>query len=193
MSTLKNHKFYTATLEKHGDSAQGVAWISKKTQNIRFEILTSFIVDEIQTSSIADVGCGLAHYYKYLKKASLKPKKYIGIDVEKAMLEKIKFKNEITLLNLDATKDTLPICDYYICSGALNILERFETFLFISNCFKASKKGFIFNFLDDNVKSDTYNYLSMKMLKPLLNKLNADVIVKSSYLDNDKTIFLIKK
>jgi hypothetical protein len=70
----------------------------------------------------------------------------------------------------------------------MNILEKNEAFIFINNCFKASKKAFIFNLLKNDQLSklnitDIYTYC-----KSLSNKIN----IRENYLDNDISILMEK-
>ena len=89
----------------------------------------------------------------------------------------------------DICKDEVPVAEYYICSGALNNLTKFETNQFIQNCYKSSRKAFIFNVLFGNKESKTYNYMKLSEIE----KIAADLDVKEvkfikNYLDNDITI-----
>lgn len=187
MLGINNHKFYKKAIEQYGVSARGVHWQSQFTQYLRFEILNSFIKDDISNSTIVDAGCGFAEYLNYLQKSNLKPKSYTGIDVEEKMIDlsKQRFPNEKFLVK-DVLKDSLPKADYYVCSGAMNILRKKQMFRFIENCLKASNKGFVFNFL----KADTLNNVSCEAILNFCNSLGKDAFVKDYYLDNDITIFL---
>ena len=138
----KNKEFYTPTIKKYGISAKGVHWNSKYSQYKRFEILTNFIGNEIKKSNIIDAGCGFAEYYNYLFDNDLKPKSYIGIDCEEKMitLASKRFLNTSFYIK-NIIEDELLFADYYICSGAMNILKKDEIFIFIKKCFEASKVG----------------------------------------------------
>ncbi|MDZ7819870.1 MAG: class I SAM-dependent methyltransferase [Aliarcobacter sp.] len=189
MAKKDNTKFYEYSIKKYGISAQGVHWNSEFTQYKRFEILTSFIKDSIKQSSIIDAGCGFGEYYSYLFDNNLKPASYLGIDCEKQMIDlaskrflNTKFKIQNIL------EDSLFIADYYICSGAMNLLEKDEIFIFIKKCFEASNKAYIFNFLKNdsltNVKaSDIINYCKT---------LSKNIDIKENYLSNDFSIHLKK-
>ena len=187
MINIDNHKFYERAINKYGISAKGVHWQSQFTQYLRFEIINSFIKEEIKKSSIVDAGCGFAEYFNYLKKSGLKPKSYIGIDLEEKMvtLSKSRFP-DINFMVKDVLESTLPKADYYICSGAMNILRKKQMFKFIENCLNASNKGFVFNFL----KADTLNNVSCEAIINFCETLDADIYIKDYYLENDITIFL---
>lgn len=188
-SLSKNTLFYKKAVERHGISARGVHWNSTYTQYKRFEILTSFINKNIFESSIIDAGCGFAEYYNYLLKYDKTPKTYIGIDCEEMMINlafkrfpNIKFEIKNVIL------DELIKADYYVCSGAMNILTKEEIFIFIKKCFDASNKAFIFNFL----KNDPLTNIKIEDIIDFSRNLSKKIKIKEHYLENDVSIFLEK-
>ena len=189
MPQKKNTLFYEKSIERYGISAKGVHWNSEYSQYKRFEILTSFIKESIKNSSIVDAGCGFGEYYNYLFDNNLKPKSYLGIDCEDQMinLASKRFLNtEFKKQNI--LKDTLDFADYYICSGAMNILEEDEVFIFINKCFNNSKKAFVFNFL----KNDSLTKVSKTQVVNHCLKLSSKIKIKEDYLSNDFSIYLKK-
>jgi SAM-dependent methyltransferase len=184
-----NYQFYNPAIKKYGISAKGVRWSSKYSQYKRFEVLTNFIENEIRESSIVDAGCGFAEYYNYLFDNNLKPKSYIGIDCEEEMitLASKRFLNTSFYIK-DIIKDELVFADYYICSGAMNILKKDEIFIFIKKCFEASNMGFIFNFLKNDPLTNV-NFLDILHYSKSLSKR---VEIKEDYLENDISIFIKK-
>ncbi len=189
MSQSQNKEFYSNAIDEYGICALGVQWNSKHTQYKRFEVITKFIKKEIAQSSIVDVGCGFGEYYKYLETNNKIPKKYIGVDCENRMVTISKKRlplQEFIMQNI--LTDNLIETDYYICSGALNILTVDEAYLFISKCFKASRKGFIFNFL----KSQSFNNLKKDEVIKFCEQLSPIIKTKDNYLNNDFTIFMVK-
>lgn len=187
MPRIDSHKFYTSAILMHGTSPKGVNWTSKQTQELRFKILLNFLPQHI--NSLADAGCGFGDFFNYLNLNNRVPKTYIGIDSLKNM-QKIASKNtKQNIILADITKDTLPSVEYYVCSGAMNILNTFETHLFIRNCFEASQKGFIFNILHGDVQSDTYNYIKSAQIDSIAKKLNVKrVEIQDDYMQNDITV-----
>lgn len=188
MFKINNSKFYNDAIKKFGISPQGVHWNSKYSQYKRFEIITACIQNDIQQSSLIDAGCGFAEYYHYLTLQKQIPKEYIGIDCEINMIkiaqERFSFL-EFYVQNV--LKDVLIEADYYICSGALNILSKEEFFIFIQNAWTYSKKGFIFNFLKD----ESFNHIKPKEVITFCQSLKPKKIEKfDSYLNNDMTLFL---
>ena len=189
MAQKDNTEFYKKSIEKYGISAQGVQWNSDYSQYKRFEILTSFIKNNIKESSIIDAGCGFAEYYNYLFDNDLKPKSYLGIDCEEQMinLASKRFLNT-TFKKKDILKEELDFPDYYICSGAMNILEENEVFIFINKCYYSSKKAFIFNFL----KNDSLTKVSKTQVINHCSTLSSKIKIKENYLSNDFSIYLEK-
>jgi SAM-dependent methyltransferase len=189
MAQKDNTLFYKKSIQKYGISAKGVHWNSEYSQYKRFEALTTFINDTICESFIIDAGCGLGEYYNYLYDNNLKPKKYLGIDCEEQMinLASKRFINiDFQIQNI--LEDNLLLCDYYICSGAMNILEKEEVFRFIKKCFDASNKAFIFNFL----KNDSLTTVKEDDIINYCLTLTTKINIKSDYLDNDFSICLKK-
>lgn len=188
-SLSKNTLFYKKAVENHGVSAKGVHWNSTYTQYKRFEILSSFINEQISTSTIIDAGCGFGEYYNYLLKYDKKPKTYIGIDCEEMMitLASKRFPNEKFKVQ-NILLDKLLESDYYVCSGAMNILCEEEVFIFIEKCFNASKKAFIFNFL----KNDPLTKIKSENILLFCKKLSKKIKIKENYLENDFTVYLEK-
>jgi len=191
---VDNNLFYSKSLNKYGDNARGVHWNSQQTQYKRFEIITSFIIDEIKNVSICDAGCGIGEYYIYLNKYNLLPKEYIGIDIEEQMIELAMQRVDAPFYVQDVLSGNLSIKDYYISSGALNILTKEESYTFITNAFEHSKLGFIFNVLDELkiVDSGIYNGFRLSELLKFCKNLSSNIIVKDGYLDGDFTIFIKK-
>jgi SAM-dependent methyltransferase len=193
MPKVDNRVFYHSAIKKHGISAKGVQWSSKENQYKRFEILSSLIQD-INRHTIVDAGCGFGDLYLYLSKIAKLPKKYIGIDIDDKMVQIAKHRTKQDIYHKDILQDDLPHGDYYIASGSLNILTKDETLRFISNAFKASQKGFVFNLLhQDSVKNhDIYNGLNPYDIFAFCTELNKNNRYIDGYLSGDFTIFMQK-
>jgi len=190
MSRIDNEKFYTAAINKHGDSSKGVHWNSVHSQQTRFKVLLSCIEDE--GFSVVDAGCGFADLYFYLEEKDIKFSSYTGLDLCSSMVKIAKEKTGQDILECDICRDTLPQADYYVCSGAMNILSRFDTYLFIRNCYEASSKGFVFNLLMGDDDSLVYNHFYPQELQNLFDELGAKVSIKKGYLEHDFTVFMEK-
>lgn len=192
MPRVNNEQFYAASLRKHGISAQGVQWRSIENQRIRFDQITSMIPREGETLCIADAGCGFGDLYRYLFPLVGEGLHYIGLDSYEAMAQIARKRTQGEIRCLDVLHDPLPSADYYVCSGALNILTPYESHRFICRCFEASERGFVFNFLEGSDESETYNYLHARTIEALARDLNARCVLKRGYLKDDCTAAFYK-
>lgn len=157
-------------------------------------MILDLLPDDLSTCSIVDAGCGFGDFYNYLVKKQNLPQKYIGLDYLDEMCSIAEEKTAQEILHVDACKDTIPKADYFICSGALNTLSMFDTYLFIQNCYSTCSYGFIFNILYGDKKSDTYNYMNLKQIQKIAQDLGVkEVILKENYLENDITIGFFKE
>jgi len=189
MPRINSEKFYTSAIEMHGTSAKGVNWASKENQLLRFDALLALLPKELSSCSVADAGCGFGDLYSYMVRKKRTPKQYIGIDSLLDMYSIASEKTGCEIINADICKDNLPNTDYYLCSGALNVLTKFETHQFIQNCYKSSKYGFIFNALHGDKKSETYNYLTTREIEQIAKDLNIkEIVYRDGYLKDDITV-----
>ena len=193
MPRIDNEKFYTSAIELYGTTAKGVNWHSKRTQEIRFDIILELLPKNIKDFSIVDAGCGFGDLYLYMLKKKKEPKEYIGIDTVVDMYSIASEQTGKEIIIADITKDSLPRADYYVCSGAMNVLNEFETHLFIQNCFSTCREGFIFNILYGEKDSETYNYLSKDDINNIAKSLHVEHIeFHEDYLSNDITVGFFK-
>jgi SAM-dependent methyltransferase len=193
MPRIDSQKFYSSAIDKYGTTAKGVNWHSKESQKIRFDVILEMLPVDINSYTIADAGCGFGDLYTYMLKKKKAPKNYIGIDSLPDMYSIASDKTGCEIIIADICKDPLPPADYYICSGAMNVLESFETHLFIRNCYASCKIGFIFNVLHGDKISETYNYLTTEQIEQIANDLGVKtVIMKDGYVEDDITVAFLK-
>ena len=148
---------------------------------------------DISTSTLADAGCGFGDFYNYMLKKEKTPSFYIGLDFIDDMVSIAIQKTGQEILLANICKDKLPKQDYYVCSGALNTLSKFDTFLFIQNCYSTCKKGFIFNILYGDKESETYNYMNKEQIEQIAKELHVDkVTYELGYLADDISVGFFK-
>ena len=187
MPRIDSEKFYLASIEKYGVNAKGVNWVSQETQELRFDIILDMLPKNINT--LVDAGCGFGDFYQYLQNKNIQYTKYTGIDSLHKMCTIASKNTKQEIILADITKDKLPFAEYYICSGAMNILNTFETHLFIKNCLQSSQKAFIFNILHGSKESDTFNYFSIEKIEKIAKDLNVNRIeIRDDYMQNDVTV-----
>ncbi len=193
MPRIDSQKFYTSAIEMYGTTAKGVNWSSKKNQIIRFNILLEMLPEDLSNLTLADAGCGFGDFYTYMQKKKKLPKRYIGIDSLLDMYSIASDKTGCEIILADICKDKLPRANYFVCSGAMNVLSIFETHQFIRNCFMACEDGFIFNILHGTKESQTYNYLSTCQIEQIAKDLDVPrVEFRDGYLEDDITIGFFK-
>jgi len=193
MPRIDSEKFYSSAIEMHGTSARGLNWASKENQELRFDVLLEFLPKKLSEYVIADAGCGFGDLFSFMNKRKKTPKRYLGVDSHLDMYSIASKKTGCEIIIADICKDELPKTDYFLCSGALNVLTKFETRQFIRNCYKASKHGFIFNALHGNKESQTYNYLTRDDIKTIAKELDVkETLFKDGYLTNDITVGFFK-
>jgi len=190
MPRIDNEQFYKSAIKKYGTTAKGVHWNSQDSQEIRFRTILKMLPNDLHNYTLADAGCGFGDFYYYLKQ---KPKSYLGVESVKELQKIALIQTQCEIILADITKKELRVRDYYICSGALNILTPFETHQFIANCYKASKIGFIFNTLYGDKESQTYNYLNKEKIQNIAKDLGVkEITYKEAYLQNDITVGFFK-
>ncbi len=189
MPRIDNDKFYKNALKKHGATAKGLNWFDKTSQQKRFEVIYNLIKEDLDGTTIIDAGCGFGDFYEWVKDENVT---YTGYEIVPEIAEIAREKTGQEIYQKDLLKDELQQADFYIASGSMNILSRFETFLFIERCFAHSKKGFIFNLPYGKDDSRHFNYFLPQEIKHFCKKFECEIVVESGYLPNDFTIHLIK-
>ncbi len=193
MPRINSKMFYKSAIDMHGTTAKGVNWHSKESQRIRFDMILELLPQKLDNFTIADAGCGFGDFYFYMHKRKRVPKEYIGIDSLLDMYSIASEKTGENIIMADICKDELPSADYYICSGAMNVLNSFETHLFIRNCYNSCFKGFIFNILHGEKESETYNYLTTAQIEIIAKELSVrKIIFKEDYMEDDITVGFFK-
>ncbi len=194
---LDNTKFYKSSYGKYGVSARGVNWNSEFSQVVRFEVISDLLGDELKSSKIVDAGCGFGELYAYWQKCESLPLEYVGLDCLQNSVD-ISTKRfgdspNCSFTCRDVLRDDLPVADWYVSSGALNILSSFETWLFLEKMLKFSKKGIVFNVLQGYIRSENFNYQTKEDMKEFAKDKNLEIVIVDGYLKNDMTIRMVKK
>lgn len=193
MPKIESEIFYINAIKKHGVSPQGVCWLDREHQQLRFDAIYSLLPQDLSTFSLTDAGCGFGDFYLYLQKHNNLPKNYTGLDSVERMCEIAMQRTDAKIIHTNVLHAELPVSDYYICSGALNVLTLFETTMFLQKCFKASKIGIIFNALYGNEESKVYNYLTKEKIETIAKELNVSSISYiEGYLEKDITVRFLR-
>ena len=189
MARIDQKDFYQNNYDTYGVSAQGVAWDSLQTQKRRFSAIASCI-GALKQDSMVDAGCGFGDFYLYLKERDTLPKTYIGLDLCAPMVAEAKVRTGCKILQKDILRQSIPVADWYVASGSMNLLTRMETGLFIQRCFEKSRKGFVFNLLEGREREGKYSYWTPHEIRLLCQSLDAKIETKEGYLEGDFTVIL---
>jgi SAM-dependent methyltransferase len=186
MSRITNTQFYHNAVAEHGFTPEGLRWHSKTSQEVRFHQILSLLPSD--TASIVDAGCGFGDLYRYLQKHGQVSIHYTGLDVLDIMVVEARKRTSQTIHQCDILNEPLVKGEFYVCSGALNILTKKESYDFIERCFNASSRGFVFNFLEGEEYSRTFNYFSSSQIQKLGEQLNARTVFRRRYYQQDCTV-----
>ncbi len=190
MAQICNTKFYHKGIEEHGLTPQGLRWHSQDSQLVRFDQILSLLPSN--TASVVDAGCGFGDFFDYLHAHGRETIQYTGLDSLDVMVAEARKRTGQVIYLCDIVSDSLVEGDFYVCSGALNILEKNESYRFIERCYNASSRGLIFNFLEGEERSKTYNYLTAANIEKLGKRLNVRIVFRRGYYDSDCTVAFYK-
>jgi SAM-dependent methyltransferase len=190
---IDNDRFYDEAIARYGFSAKGVHWQSAANQQKRFDALLKRLPKGLSDLTMVDAGCGLADLYGYLTEREKLPKAYIGLELKGEFVQEARTRYGCDVIACDVLSDPLPKADYYLCSGAMNILTRDETKRFIRRCYEASENGFVFNMLEGpSTSSLLYNYYWPEEMEAFCATLGDDVKIFRGYLRHDFTVAMMK-
>ena len=143
----------------------------------------------VECASVVDAGCGFGDLYNFF---TPKPKRYIGMDALLPMVEEARVRTRQTILHKNVLSDTLIRADYYLCSGALNVMSRFERLLFIERALAHARRGFVFNALFGSRSSSIYNYFTHEDIVAIAKRAGVKCRIKTGYLPHDITVGLYR-
>ncbi len=187
MSISNQKLFYQKKIKRYGTTACGVAWNSVHTQRRRFSIINSAL-GNISQDILVDAGCGFGDFYCYLKEKDNLPQKYIGIDFMQEMVDIAKEQTKCEILKRDILSQKVPMADWYIASGSMNLLTLTQTAIFIRRCYEHSRKGFIFNLLEGRGRRGIFQYYKRRDILNILKSLDVKFKIIDGYLEEDMTI-----
>lgn len=143
--------FYRRKLSNSTDPAQRVGWISRKTQEARFDLLLG--IGELEGGRILDVGCGLGGFYAYLRSKGWSGS-YTGFDRMGEMVEEAqRLHPGVRFERFDiAEQDPGERWDWVFMSGLFNQRVRDNwgwVRQVVGAAYGLSQKGAAFNLLSD--------------------------------------------
>jgi len=145
--------YYAPKLTEHGANPLGVDWNTDERQRLSFSQLGK-LIDGSKAFSMIDFGCGYGALLPYLEKRGW-TFDYTGVDVLERMVEAAREAyGETSSRRFRLPGDDLPVADYLIACGVLNLkldvgVEPWTEYCLdmIGRFDRLSRKGFAFNML----------------------------------------------
>jgi len=153
-------QYYSNKLIEYGETAKGVDWNGEESQSLRFSQL-SRLIENKETFSLNDVGCGYGALFEYLKNY-YQHFEYYGYDIADVMINAatVRYNQDDNAHFMVSNKPEV-IADYSVASGIFNVrLEHsdaeWQTYLMdtLDSLNESSQKGFSFNCLTSYSDTD---------------------------------------
>ena len=151
---------YSHYIDEHDkNTVKCVGWLDgHKNALIRFQKI--YEAGIVENDQVLDVGCGVAHFYTYLKRDKEWNGKYLGIDPNKKAIDLIDEDINAMHGTIDGLPDFMKY-DWVIANGVFNLgLKEEHSFWIIENMISHANKGIIFNMLQapyEDPKYEAYN------------------------------------
>ena len=187
---------YSKYIEEHDkNTVECVGWLDgHENALIRFQKIYEAGIDE--NDSVLDVGCGVAHFYTYLKRDKGWNGKYLGIDPNKKAIDLIDEDINAMHGTIDGLPDFMKY-DWVIASGIFNLgLKEEHTFWIIENMISRANKGIIFNMLLSPYEDDKYEaYNPMWIHYKLQEYDHKKIEIIERYMEDDAefTVYFYKE
>ncbi len=205
----KIENYYNFYLKKYKKGPKAVNWGSKKSHDLRFSKILE--AGNFNNKKIHDVGCGLAHFYKFLKTKKIKFN-YMGSDISSDMIaaakkqssnKRINLQN-INLLEVNNKKLLKKLsADFVVANGLFTVKTDLSNKYWWKYIRQMLKKMFcitgeclVFNLMKSNVdyKDKHLYYQSIDVLIKFIEKnLSNKIVIKQDYPLYEFMVYIYKK
>lgn len=187
---------YRERFKKYGISPKSLGWKDRKSQVLRFRILSE--IANLDKKSILDVGCGFGEFYEFLIKKGYKVK-FTGIDIVPEFLEIARKKYpECEFLIKDILQEKFERkFDYVFSSGIFNA-KISDNYYFlekmVEKMWSLAKKGISFNMMSDYVDyfDKTLFYYSPEKIFSFCRNLTRKIVIRHDYPLYEFTVYLYR-
>ncbi len=198
MSEIKD--FYKQKVQEFGpERPEALSYNSRETQEARFEVLSTLIIDGT-SCSILDVGCGVGDLWWYLRQKIGAHFSYTGLDIVPEMILAARQKYPgVKFICNDFLAADIEQYDYVLSSGAMTVffstreqqLEYVKKF--IAKMYACSRLGCAFNLLDERAQSlylfdERYFYANPYEILHFCRSICSHAELVEEYLPNDFTL-----
>jgi len=190
--------FHNNRAESFGETdVKSLGWKNLHSQQERFRILSQ--IGDLSHATIADLGCGSGDLKPYLDQ-HFHDFHYIGIDQMPRFIKlaqsKFASSQNVSFLQADFCKVSLPDTDYILASGAFGYQCDDQQYFkkAIAKMILEAKKGITFNMLDDQYfkPHKLLKAHNRKEVTAFCKSLAENVEVITGYLEDDFTIIIRK-
>lgn len=205
MNKNEMNAYYKEIIDKESTVARQVGWRDALAQTRRFEQLYKLVEGEASID-IADLGCGLAGFYTFLK-TKTDAFSYTGYDLSTDMIlgakQTVADDSNVALKLIEDTQD-IRQHDFIVLSGIFNMKRSIDDASWLEYILKQlhsidkkSTKGFAFNLLtsysDEAFKKDELYYASPSLFFDYCKKnFSKNVALLHDYDEYDFTIIVRK-
>jgi SAM-dependent methyltransferase len=181
--------------ETHGDTPQGVDWPNARDALKRHRVMLD-LVREPRTGrvSLLDFGCGLSHFYEFLRDHGIDWVDYTGQDISEKFVAASRRKfPELTYYCLDVLDDDggLPEFDYVVMNGVftekvtLSYDEMLRFFKAVVACvFRHARVGVAFNVMSKQVdweRDDLFHLPLDELAWFVTRELSRHFVIRNDY------------
>jgi ubiquinone/menaquinone biosynthesis C-methylase UbiE len=187
--------FYNLHFKKFGERPEALRW-TPQGQLKRYHTFLD-IAPDLNNQNILDYGCGMADFYKFLKRRGINVK-YTGVDINANFINVAKKKYpECTFRVMSVDEDSLEgFYDYIFICGVFNLQVHGvddDMKNALVTLFKHCHKGLALSALSTHtpVKDHELHFTSPEdMVKFSIENLSPSVVLRHDRLPNDFTIFV---
>jgi SAM-dependent methyltransferase len=186
-------RYYTAKVQTHGATPQGVDWNGEDSQRLRFDQLLRLIDGQAEPMSVIDYGCGYGGLVESLA-ARVTDFSYCGYDVSEAMIAAARDAHgEDQRVSFVSKEQDLRPADFTIASGILNVRlgqpeDAWREYVLetLDKLAAVSRRGFAFNALTshsdpERMRPDLFYADPAVLLDHCLQHYSRNVVLDHDY------------